>query len=199
MWAYATVAYLVLGAVTLIPVLTASLARIKLNPGGKSFEDGPFSEGARKRLIAHWTRIEGSLGFWKKQAQKNRRLHYYVILWTVPVSVLIPIVVQSIGPSDPWPKRLVTIASAHTAILLAVHKALKVDNNFRAFRHGESEFYDAYRRLLDRPKTFGETEDEQVNSYFELVEGLRRFVRNAETDNLATLEQAETQLARKAG
>jgi hypothetical protein len=79
--------------------------------------------------------------------------------------------------------------SAYTAVLLAFHKALKVDANYKAFRQGESEFYDLYRRLMDRPLSFGLTEEEQLSNYFEAVESVRRLIRNAEIDNFPTLEQ----------
>jgi hypothetical protein len=77
-----------------------------------------------------------------------------------------------------------------------MHKAFKVDATWRGYRHGESEFYDTYRRLLDRPRTFGATETEQLDTYFDDVENIRKFTRNAETDNLPTLERAQQQLRR---
>lgn len=133
--------------------------------------------------------------FWKKQAETYRRFHYYVLLWTIPVSALIPVLTQSIS-DDRWSRVLLTIASAHVAVLLAMHKAFKVDATWRGYRHGESEFYDTYRRLLDRPRTFGATETEQLDTYFDDVENIRKFTRNAETDNLPTLERAQQQLRR---
>jgi hypothetical protein len=93
-----------------------------------------------------------------------------------------------------YSKSAVTIVAAVTAILLAFHKGLKVEDNLKAYRHGESEFYDLYRRLLDRPDTFGAVEVEQLATYFDEVERARRFVRNAETDNLATVDDARAQL-----
>lgn len=52
----------------------------------------------------------------------------------------------------------------------------------------ESEFYDTYRRLLDSPDTFGADEESQLKKYFEEVELIRMFVRNAETDSLPMIE-----------
>ena len=62
----------------------------------------------------------------------------------------------------------------------------------KAFRHGESEFYNLYRRLLDRPHTLGENEDEQIDNYFAEVQRIRRLVRNAETESLPTVEDVKT-------
>jgi hypothetical protein len=55
------------------------------------------------------------------------------------------------------------------AILLALHKGSKVENNFRAFWNGESEFYDLYRRFLDTPQRFGATREEQLGGTFEML------------------------------
>lgn len=48
----------------------------------------------------------------------------------------------------------------------------------------------------DRPETFGRTENKRLDRYFDAVENLRRFIRNAEeVDNLPSLEETKTQLA----
>ena len=78
--------------------------------------------------------------------------------------------------------------SSHVALALSFHNGLKVSNGMRAFRLGESEFYDLYRRLLDRPESFGQDEEAQLDRYFREVERIRRLVRNAETDTIPDLE-----------
>jgi hypothetical protein len=93
-------------------------------------------------------------------------------------------------------KLFLTVASTHAAILLGLHKGLKVENSFKAFRHGESEFYDLYRRLLDTPDKFGQTAEKQIASYFEQAEQIRKYVRNAETDNFPSLEQTVEELSK---
>ncbi len=77
-----------------------------------------------------------------------------------------------------------------TAILLAFHRGLKIEENFRGFRHGESEFYDLFRRILDRPRALGEDPQSQLEAYLAETETIRRFVRNSETNNMATLDEA---------
>ncbi|MBF0379349.1 MAG: hypothetical protein HQK72_18000 [Desulfamplus sp.] len=59
----------------------------------------------------------------------------------------------------------------------------------KAYRHGESEFYDTYKRLLDSPQSFGNSEQEQLDTYFQKVEVIRQYIRNAETGNMPSLEQ----------
>lgn len=181
-WLYITVA---LGS--FIPVLRAILKTVKLNPGGESFDSSPhFSEENKKLLNAHYTRINGTLIFWKNKSEWNRRFHYYTLIWTLPISILIPVITQTIETE--YSKILLTIISSHSAILIGFHRALKIENNFKAFRHGESEFYDLYRRLLDRPKSFGDDEEKQIENYFIEAEKIRRYVRNAETDNFPMIE-----------
>jgi uncharacterized membrane protein YhaH (DUF805 family) len=187
-WDYASSAYILVALVSFIPVLTAILRKVKLNPGGDSFPKSPhFKEDNRILLQQHYTRIYGTLIFWKNKAEWHRRFHYYSICWTIPISILIPIITQYIN-TEFDSKLFLTIISTHTALLIAFHRAFKVENNYKAFRHGESEFYDLYRRLLDRPKSFGATEDEQIENYFIEVEKIRRAVRLSETDNLPILE-----------
>lgn len=170
------------------PVAQAILAKVELNPGGSTFQDSQcFTDDEKTKLTQHYSRILGTLGFWKNKSEQYRRFHFYVILWTIPSSVIIPIVVQFGNNADA--KLFLTIISTCTAILLALHRALKTEDNYKSFRHGESLFYDTFRRLLDRPESFGSTSTEQINQYFIEVEKIRTFVRNAETDNLAVNEQ----------
>lgn len=195
-WYIAIAVYLCLAFGTFVPSLIAILKGVKPHGGGDSFQESPYySEEAKAKLAQHFSRIAGTLGFWKKQAEIYRRVHYYTLVWTIPASVGIPFLVQAID-SDPASKWLVTIVSAHTAILLAFHKALKVDANFRTWREGESHFYDLYRKMLDRPETFGDTESKQLASYFDAVENLRMFIRNAELDNTPSIAEAQRQLER---
>lgn len=191
-WLIALIIYLLFALITFFPTLIAILKKVQLHPGGDSFDTSiHFSDEAKNLLNQHYSRINGTLIFWKNQAEKYRHFHYYCLCWTIPSSIVIPILTQYIS-DDMYAKILLTVISSHTAILLAFHRGFKVDKNFNAFRSGESEFYDVYRRMLDRPYTFGSLEEEQLNSYFEKVEMIRKNVRKAETDNLPTVEDGKT-------
>lgn len=164
------------------------LKKVKLHPGGETFSESPYFTDANKKLLQqHFTRLHGTLVFWKNKAEWHKRFHYYTLFWTIPVSILIPIITQTVDTTFEA-KLFLTIISTHTALLIAFHRALKIENNFKAFRHGESEFYDLYRRLLDRPISFGATEEKQLETYFIEVENIRRAVRIAETDNLPMID-----------
>jgi hypothetical protein len=185
-WRTAMLAYVVAGTATLIPALHALFAGVKLKPGGSSFESAEaFSPEARKKLEAHYSRLAGTLGFWKSRATIYTRFHYYCIGWTILSAWAVPlisaIVPQEAGSPSKW---LVVIISSHVALALSFHRGLKIPEGMKAFRHGESEFYDLYRRLLDRPQILGATEQEQLDTYFAEVESIRKLVRHAETETI---------------
>ncbi|WP_148210219.1 hypothetical protein [Candidatus Korobacter versatilis] len=183
--------YITLTFLTLLPALRALFSEVQLNPGGASFRDSQFSDEAKVKLEQHFSRLQGTLAFWKREATRNSRFHYYCLCWTILSSCIMPFLTQAINPSDPASKWLLTIIAAHIALLLGFHRGLKIAERFKAFRHGESEFYDTYRRLLDSPQTFGPDEVTQLKKYFEEVEIIRRFVRNAETDSLPMVEDLQ--------
>lgn len=190
-WTTSIICYIGLALVSFVPVVIAMLKKVKLHPGGETFSESPyFSESNKKLLQQLFTRLHGTLIFWKNKAEWHKRFHYYTLFWTIPVSILIPIISQTVDTTFEA-KLFLTIISTHTALLIAFHRALKIENNFKAFRHGESEFYDLYRRLLDRPNCFGSTEEKQLETYFIDVENIRRAVRIAETDNLLMIDDNE--------
>ena len=51
-----------------------------------------------------------------------------------------------------------------------------------------------FRRMLDRPNALGTDPNSQLESYLLEAETIRRFVRNAETNNMATLDEAKQML-----
>ncbi len=196
LWGWLIIAYAAAAILSFLPTFKALLSAVQLNEGGASFDESSFSDASKARLKNHFSRIQGSLAFWKREATRSGRFHYYCLWWTIISSSLMPFLTQAINASDSASKWLLTVIAAHIALLLGFHRGLKVAEHFKAFRHGESEFYDTYRRLLDRPETFGADENSQINKYFEEVEIIRRFVRNAETDSLPTVEDVREQINR---
>lgn len=189
-WWLAFFAYLTVALVSLAPTIFAVLGKIALNPPGASFETSDaFSEAAKKRLIDHYSRMMGTLGFWKKRAEIYTRFHTYCICWTILSAWAVPLIgglaPQVEGSASKW---LLVAISSHVALALSFHRGLKVSEGMKAFRHGESEFYDLFRRLLDRPQLFGETEREQVDAYFGEVERIRRLTRHAETETIPDVD-----------
>jgi hypothetical protein len=171
------------------------MKKVALYPRGPSFDESPnFSAIAKSKLNQNYERLRGSLSFWKNQAEKYRAFHRYCLCWSIAAGVLVPFLAQAIG-SDGTSKWLVTIVSAHAALMLGFSKGFRVEQNYKAFRQGESEFYDLYRRFLDSPTDFGETEDEQLDAYFSQVNLIRKVVRSAEIDNIPSVEESSTKAA----
>jgi hypothetical protein len=188
-WAIALVVYITVAALSFLPVLTRLIKRVKPHPGGPSFEDSPwFSDAARDVLNQNFERLRGALGFWKAQSARYHAFYICSVIWVTIATVSVPFIAQAIS-SDPWSRWFLSVVSAHAALLLALSRAFRVEGNYKAFRQGESDFYDLWRRMLDRPESFGSDEKEQLQRYFENVEVIRRVVRTAETDNLPSIEE----------
>ena len=152
-WFVALVCYLFAAAVSLIPAIRAALAGVKLHPDG-AFEDSPnLSPEAKKKLVQNFDRIRGTLGFWKQQAAKYEYLHLYcmICLILILLSAAIPTLTTAIPSGDIYARCLLTATALHISLLTGMHKFFKVEVNFKAFRQGELEFYDTYRRMLDNP------------------------------------------------
>ncbi|TKD44651.1 hypothetical protein [Azotobacter chroococcum] len=91
--------YLFLAVATLLPTLKDVIAGVKLNPGGASFEQAThFSAENRTRLQDHYTRMMGTLGFWKKRAETYTSFHYYCVIWTILSAWAVPII-ASLAPT----------------------------------------------------------------------------------------------------
>lgn len=157
-----------------------------------------FSEANRERLQANFRRMGGTLGFWKNRAERWRRLHFYCIVWTLLAGILVPVLAQ-VALRHPHGGTLITFVSLHASIMFGVHRSLKVESNYQAYRLGESEFYDLYRRLLDRPHAFGETESRQIDEYMRLVESIRVAVRSAEVSNTPGLDATKSAISESMG
>lgn len=177
----------VLILITLLHILWAALKKVKLNGGGPGFDSAfGFSDDAKKRLEGHYKRIEGTLGFWKNQAALYERMYRYAVLWSILSGVLIPVFIQEYSSSNLWARVFLTVFAAWTGLIVALNRGFKAEELFRKFRQSESEFYDIRRRLLDRPETFGGSEEERLSRYFEATEKIRIAGRDAETSNFPT-------------
>lgn len=188
-WGVALTVYVLAAVVSLIPVAVRLARLVQLLPAGPSFDQSPhFSDEAKVLLMQHWDRIHGTLVFWKTQAARYKAFHTYSLVWVSVSTVLVPLLAQAVTVNA-WSRALLTVVGAQAALLLTLTRTFRVESHYKAFRHGESEFYDLYRRLLDQPSTFGATETDQLSTYFELTDRLRRFIRTAETDNLPAVEE----------
>ena len=100
-WTWAIVIYIITAVLSLLPTIFAVFKKVELHPNGKSFAESPhFSNEIKEILKQHYSRIQGTLIFWKNASEKYRRFHYYCLFWTIPISILIPIITQTITDSN---------------------------------------------------------------------------------------------------
>jgi hypothetical protein len=89
-WGWIIVFYFLAAFASLVPTLKAVFANVKLNPGGPSFDESGFSDSGKERLNKHYQRMQGTLAFWKREAARYGRFHYYCLWWTIISSSLFP-------------------------------------------------------------------------------------------------------------
>lgn len=187
-WLVASVVYCFLATLSFIPVLKAILKKVELLPGGSSYDESPFfTQDQKERLNQHYSRIQGTLGYWKNRAAKHYRFHLYTIIWTTTISITIPILVQALGDNNSS-KFLLTIISLHSALLIGFHRVFKVERNYQSFRTAESEFYDLRRSFLDNALKNQSNMDEAIDKFFDEVGKLRIMARKEEIDNSPSLK-----------
>ena len=187
-WFVASVVYCFLAMLSFIPVLKAILKKVELLPGGSSYDESPFfTQDQKKRLNQHYSRIQGTLGYWKNRAAKHYRFHLYTIIWTTTISITIPILVQALGDNNSS-KFLLTIISLHSALLIGFHRVFKVERNYQSFRTAESEYYDLRRSFLDNALKNQSNMDEAIDKFFDEVGKLRIMARKEEIDNSPSLK-----------
>lgn len=186
-WVIAVGVYALAALLTGIPIIKIMVKKVIPENVPDDIASHPdLSEKAKRRISDNYKRLAGSLGFWKLRAKQNRWLTTYVTWWAIPSSIAIPIIVQS--SDSEGAKLMITCMSAYSAILLVMAQRLRSEINFRAYREGESAFYDTFRALMDAPSRFGDSEDEQLVEYFVRVERIRQAVREGELSSLAKLE-----------
>jgi len=205
-----------LALITFLPVATAKLRKVRFKPdiGDKEesemgwwwrfryrnyatrkkepFKTSTFEDNDRERLTHHFKRMEGALVYWKYRAEWNRLFHYYTLCWTLLISLLIPVLLTFVTVEG-FAQMFLIIISLHSAIMLGFHRMLKVENNYKAFKYGKSEFCDLYRRMLDFPESFGDEDEcdgpeEWIENYFIEAEKIRKSLRLAEIDNFPGFE-----------
>ena len=191
LWSVFLFCYIGLAFITFAPVIWAAAKKVNLKNAKFSFSDSPsFSDEGKIKLEQHYDRLQGTLVFWKNKAEMYGNFHHYSIGWTIIGGISLPILAQAIT-ADPWSKWTLTIISAHVALIFVAQKGFKVEQNYKNYRLGESEYYDIRRRLLDQPHRFGEAEPEQIDRYFTLVESMRHNMRTREVDGIASFDEID--------
>ena len=77
-WTLATIIYLSSLVISFYPAWKAIRKKVELAPAGDAFQESPhYSNEVKEALIQHYSRIRGTLGYWKNKAAMYKALHYY--------------------------------------------------------------------------------------------------------------------------
>lgn len=157
---------------TLIPTLRALFGVLNLHYGGISFAESQihfFNADQKARLIKQYRELIPILTEWKNKSERYGRFYKYYIFWTTLILAFVPIMVISMHVHS-YVKLFLFIMLVHYSILIVCNSAFKAKERYIAFRNGESNYYDIWRRFHDAPWLFGDSPDEQIEKYFSITE-----------------------------
>ena len=180
-WQAGTLALSIAIIGTLIPIISGFMGFATLLPPGDWFDSSEELSEYRSRLVSHYSRITGTLRFWKTKAAAHQRLYYAQIVWASLSGVTLPVLIQYFDNSTGWPTLFLTILTTWNGILLVLAFTLNSRELYRGFRQQESDFYDESRKLLNAARHDDPELDEKIEEYIKLVASIRRVGRRVET------------------
>lgn len=181
-WWQAGVAMLAVSiAATIAPIVFSFLNFAGLNDPGDWFDKATNLGNEQQRLAAHYSRIRGTLQFWKNKAAAHHRLHLARVFWSLLSAVILPVLIQLFNRTNGWSVLFMTVLTTWTGLIVALAYSFKSEEKYQGLRQQESDFYDVSRELLD--STFKDNAEltEKVNKYIETVSSIRRTARRVET------------------
>jgi hypothetical protein len=181
-WWQAGVAVLAVSiAATLAPILFSFLNFGDLNAPGNWFSTASQLGAEKARVEDHYSRIQGTLRFWKNKAAAYHRLHLARVYWSLLSAVALPVLVQHFDRTNKWSVLFMTILTTWTGLVVALAYTFKAEEKYQGLRQQESDFYDVSRQLLDSATPADPELREKVNKYIETVSSIRRTARRVET------------------
>lgn len=166
---------------TIIPIIWGFLIFTNLHDPGNWFDTSDELSAFRSRLVSHYSRITGTLKYWKSKASAHNRLYSAQVIWATLSSVVLPVLVQFFDKTTNWPTIFLTILTTWNGVLLALTYILNSRELYRGFRQQESDFYDESRRLLNEAKSDDPNLEEKIEEYIRSVASIRRVGRRVET------------------
>lgn len=180
-WQAGTAALCIAIAGTIIPIVWAFFGYATLHCSGDWFDSSDDLSQFKARLMSNYSRINGTLRYWKSKAAAHQRLYFAQVLWASLTGVSLPILVQYFEKSSQWPTLFFTILTAWNGILLVLAYTLHSRELYQGFRQQESDFYDESRRLLNEARHDDPNLSARVEEYLEMVASIRRVGRRVET------------------
>ena len=166
---------------TLVPIVWGFLVFAELFPPGDWFDSSEELAEYQSRLVSHYSRITGTLRFWKTKASAHQRLHNAQGIWPTLSTVALPVLVQHFEKSTQWPTLFLTVLTTWNGVLLALTFTRNSRELYRGFRQQESDFYDESRRILNAAQRDDPELQKKVEEYIKLIASIRRVGRRVET------------------
>lgn len=154
------------------------------NEDKKIFEKTPeIGDELKDWLETEYKSLIPLLSVWQKRAWTYKSLHYFIISWVTIIPLTIPFLLGYVQHNN-YAMLLVKVASLLSAVLLSIHSAFKIQDNYKKYRLFESHVYDLVRRMKTNPASFGDTDSQRKITFFDLTQKVRDEGRNAEIDNI---------------
>ena len=180
-WQAGTAALSVAIVGTTVPVVWGFFGSAALHSSGDWFDSSEELAEFKARLMSNYSRIHGTLIYWKSKAAAHQRLYFAQVLWASLTGVSLPVLIQYFEKSSQWPTLFLTILTTWNGILLVLAYTLNSRELYRGFRQQESDFYDESRRLLNEARQDDPNLPNKVDGYIEMVASIRRVGRRVET------------------
>jgi hypothetical protein len=180
-WFLGTVILIASITITTIPIIKAFFKKIDLHNAGSWFDNAASLGAEQTRLKEHFSRIRGTLVYWKNQAAAYQRLDTARVSWSLISGVSLPVLIQFYNSTDKWAVGFMTLFTTWTGLIVTLAYTLKAEQKYQGFRQQESDYYDISRKLLDFPNQDPVLLKKQVDDYIEKVVQIRKVARQVET------------------
>ena len=180
-WGIAIAFYLTAAVITFLPSV-AKLVRRKSEDHLPTLPLAGYSEDATLRLKNNLAINYPRVVRWNREIETLQSLHYYFLGWTIPASVLVPLLAQAIDGSL-YSKWFLTLVSAHAVLLHAFNKGLGVEDYIKMYKKASFDFESLLATLLDRPGLLGADERAQVDTFIDRFASIREYVERSIRDS----------------
>src|SRR5215469_4224075 len=121
-------------AATLAPILFSFLNFAELNDPGDWFDTASQLGHEKARVVTHYSRIRGTLRFWKNKAAAYHRLHLARVLWSLLSAVALPVLIQHFDRTNRWSVLFLTILTTWTGLIVALAYTFKAEEKYQGLR-----------------------------------------------------------------
>jgi hypothetical protein len=133
--------------ITIVPIVLSFLGFAELNDPGEWFDSADQLGGQKQRVMAQYTRIKGTLRFWKNKAAAHHRLHLARVIWSLISGVSLPVLVQRYDKADVWSTLFMTMLTSWTGFIVALAYTFKSEEKYQGFRQHIGKYLSSLRKL----------------------------------------------------